>query len=385
MRLTIFGLTVSSSWGNGHATLWRALIHALARQGHTVTFFERDVPYYAAHRDATELPGGELVLYPRWEDALPRARRALAECDVAIVTSYCPDARAASRLVLDAAGRAGGPLAVFYDLDTPVTLARLDAGEAVDYVPEGGLAGFDLALSYTGGRALELLRTQLGARRVAPLYGSVDPRTHAPAAARPDRRCDLSYIGTYAADRQAALAALFLEPAARAPGRRFVLAGSQYPADFPWRDNVWYLAHLPAADHPAFYASSRLTLNITRGAMAALGWCPSGRLFEAAACGVAVLTDWWEGFDAFYAPGDEMLVARTTDDALAALALGDAELAAVARRARERTLAEHTADRRAAELVAAVEGARSAAPGAGAAAAAAPDAAAAPALAGAEA
>ena len=364
MRLVIFGLTVSSSWGNGHATLWRALVHALARQGHTVTFFERDVPYYAAHRDVRELPHGELVLYADWDAALPRARRALAECDVAVVTSYCPDARAASRLVEDAAARAGGPVAAFYDLDTPVTFARLDAGEPVDYVPEGGLAGFDLALSYTGGRALDLLRTRLGARRVAPLYGSVDPDAHRPAAARADWRCDLSYIGTYAADRQAALDALFLAPARRTPARRFVLAGSQYPQDFPWADNVWYLAHLPPADHPAFYASSRLTLNITRGAMAAMGWCPSGRLFEAAACGVPVLTDWWEGFDAFYAPGDEMLVARTTDEALAALALGGAELAAVARRARERTLAEHTADRRAAELVAAVEGARSPLPNA---------------------
>jgi spore maturation protein CgeB len=357
MRLVIFGLTVSSSWGNGHATLWRALVRALARQGHHVTFFERDVPYYAAHRDLADLPGGALVLYPDWDAVRARAERALAECDVAMVTSYCPDAAAATALVTGAAGRAGGPLAAFYDLDTPVTLARLDAGEAVDYVPAGGFGDFDLVLSYTGGRALDALRGRLGARRVAPLYGSVDPDVHRPGAPRPDWRCDLSYIGTYAADRQAALDALFLAPARLEPARRFVLAGSQYPPDFPWTDNTWYLAHLPPADHAAFYASSRLTLNITRGAMAAMGWCPSGRLFEAAACGVPVLTDWWDGFDAFYAPGDEMLVARTTDDARAALALGGEELARAARRARERTLAEHTADRRARELVAAVEGA----------------------------
>jgi spore maturation protein CgeB len=361
MRLVIFGLTVSSSWGNGHATLWRGLIRALARAGHAVTFFERDVSYYAAHRDVTELPGGELVLYPDWASVAPRARRALAECDAAMVTSYCPDAGAASRLVTEGAHAAGGPLAAFYDLDTPVTLARLDAGEAVDYVPAGGFADFDLVLSYTGGPALDALRDRLGARRVAPLYGSVDPDVHRPGTARADWRCDLSYIGTYAADRQAALDALFLAPARQRPERRFVIAGSQYPPDFAWTDNTWYLAHLPPADHAAFYASSRLTLNVTRGAMAAMGWCPSGRLFEAAACGVPVLTDRWPGFDAFFAPGDEMLAARTTGEALAALALGDAELAAVARRARERTLAEHTADRRAAELVAAVEGAASAA------------------------
>ena len=365
MRLVVFGLTVSSSWGNGHATLWRALIHALARQGHQVTFFERDVPYYAAHRDVTGLPAGELVLYESWDAVRERAARALAACDVAMTTSYCPDAVEAAALMLEAR-ETGGPLAVFYDLDTPVTFARLDAGEPVPYLPADGLGAFDLVLSYTGGRALDALRGRLGARRVAPLYGSVDPAVHRPApAARAEWRCDLSYIGTYAADRQAAVDALFLEPARRLPGSRFMLAGSQYPADFAWTPNVWYLAHLPPADHPAFYASSRLTLNTTRGAMAAMGWCPSGRLFEAAACGVPILTDTWDGLDAFFAPGDEILVARAgaggTDDALAALARPDAELRALARRARERTLAEHTADRRARELVAAIEGA--AAPG----------------------
>ncbi len=358
MRLVVFGLTVSSSWGNGHATLWRALIHALARQGHSVTFFERDVSYYAAHRDVTELPRGELVLYPSWEAVRDRARRALDDADVAMTTSYCPDATEAAALMLHAReANRGAPLATFYDLDTPVTFARLDAGERVPYLPTDGLGAFDLVLSYTGGRALDALRTRLGARRVAPLYGSVDPAVHRPAAPRDAWRCDLSYIGTYAADRQAAVDALFLEPARRRPDTRFMLAGSQYPADFAWTPNTWYLAHLPPADHPAFYASSRLTLNTTRGAMAAMGWCPSGRLFEAAACGVPILTDTWDGLDAFFTPGDEILLARTADDAMAALARPDAELREIARRARERTLDEHTADRRARELVAAIESA----------------------------
>jgi spore maturation protein CgeB len=356
MRIVVFGLSVSSSWGNGHATLWRGLLRALARAGHRVDFFERDVPYYAAHRDLTSLPNGDLVLYHDWDGILPAAREALRHADAAIVTSYCVDAVEASALVLDT------PLAVraFYDLDTPVTLARLAAGEDVAYVPPGGLGDFDLVLSYTGGGALDALRSRLGARRVAPLYGSVDPETHRPAAAREEWRADLSYIGTYADDRQAAVDALFLSPARRRPDARFVLAGSQYPADFPWEANVWYLAHLPPADHPAFYASSRLTLNVTRAAMAEMGWCPSGRLFEAAACGVPILTDTWEGLDAFYTPGAEILVASGTDDVLRALDIDDAELRAVARRARERTLDEHTADHRAATLIAALESAATA-------------------------
>ena len=112
MKLVIFGLTISSSWGNGHATLWRGLCRALARDGHRVVFFERDVPYYALHRDLRELPGTDLRLYPSWEQALPEARREVADADAAMVTSYCPDGVPASELVLSV----DGPLAVFYDL-----------------------------------------------------------------------------------------------------------------------------------------------------------------------------------------------------------------------------------------------------------------------------
>ncbi|WP_424137009.1 CgeB family protein [Roseomonas chloroacetimidivorans] len=365
MRLVIFGLAVSSSWGNGHAALWRALIAALISDGHRVTFFERDVPYYAENRDLHALPeGGELVLYRDWAEALPRARHALAEADAGMVTSYCPDAAEATALVMDSRA-----LRVFYDLDTPVTLARLEAGEAVGYIGPEGLGGFDLVLSYTGGGALDALRDRLGARRVAPLYGSADPAIHCPAPA-PSDRAALSYLGTYAADRQAALDQLFLEPARRRPERRFVIGGAQYPQDFPWTVNTWFLRHLPPPEHPAFYAASRLTLNITREAMARSGWCPSGRLFEAAACGVAILSDSWAGLDAFFEPGREILIARSTEEALAAIDRSDEELALVARRGRERCLAEHTAQRRAREMVAAIEAAATPAltsvPGAGA-------------------
>jgi spore maturation protein CgeB len=346
MKLVIFGLSVSSSWGNGHATLWRGLQRALARSGHVVVFFERDVPYYAAHRDLTELPGGRLHLYPSWDAVRPLARRELADADVAVVTSYCADGVAASALVLDTPL----PARVFYDLDTPVTLERLDAGEPVAYLPPDGLGGFDLVLSYTGGEALTQLRTRLGARRAEPLYGSVDPDVHHPVPPSPHYAADLSYLGTYAADRQAGVEALFVEPARRLPALKFLLGGSQYPPDFPWTSNIYFLPHVPPPEHPAFYSSSRLTLNVTRRAMARMGYCPSGRLFEAAACGAPVLSDEWEGLDRFFAPGEEVLVARTAVDAVAALALPREELARIARRARERTLDEHTAMHRAVEL-----------------------------------
>ncbi len=362
MRIVIFGLAISSSWGNGHAALWRGLVSALLEAGHRVTFFERDVPYYAAHRDLAELPqGGRLVLYSGWDDGV--AARALAEADVGLVTSYCPDAAAARRAVCDSAA-----LRCFYDLDTPVTLARLAAGEAVDYVAGGlgiaeGLGAYDLVLSYTGGPALAGLRERLGARRVVALYGSVDPRLHEPGRAAPGWEGPgwagrLSYLGTHAQDRQATLEALFVAPARARPGMRFVLGGAQYPQDFPWTANMFFLRHVPPPEHPAFYASSRLTLNVTRQAMARMGWCPSGRLFEAASCGCPVLSDAWDGLDDFFTPGEEILIARDTGDALDAIELGDAALARIAARARERTLAEHTAARRARQMVAAFEAAR---------------------------
>jgi len=351
MRLVIFGLAVSSSWGNGHAALWRGLISALLRDRHRVTFFERDVPYYAAHRDLTALgEGGELVLYPDWPAALPRARRALAEADAGMVTSYCPDGIAASRLVLDSAV----PIRCFYDLDTPVTLARLASGEPVGYIAPEGLGGFDLVLSYTGGGALDALRQRLSARLVMPLYGWVDPDVHRPVPPEPRYAAALSYLGTYAEDRQAVLEELFVTPARLRREERFVIGGALYPDRFPWAPNIWFVRHLPPSEHPAFYCSSAMTLNVTRATMAKMGWCPSGRLFEAAACGTPILSDRWDGLDAFFAPGREIMLADSTEDALAALDMAPAERAAMARRARERTLDEHTATQRARELVAAL-------------------------------
>jgi spore maturation protein CgeB len=352
MKLVIFGLTMSSSWGNGHATLWRGLCRSLIRRGHEVVFFERDVPYYAAHRDLAHMDGVQLVLYGDWTAGLPMMQRELADADAAMVTSYCPDGVAATEVVGECPG-----LKVFYDLDTPVTLDAIKTGNWPNYIGPRGLRDFDLVLSFTGGRALDELRVELGARAVAPLYGHVDPETHRPAQRQPQYVADLSYLGTYAADRQSALEELFVQPARRAPLRRFVIGGAQYPDSFPWASNIYFVRHLPPGEHPSFFSSSTLTLNVTRRAMAEMGFCPSGRLFEAAACGVPILSDWWEGLDTFFTPDVEILIARNAGDTLRALERSPDELRRIADAARERTLAEHTADRRAQELEAVLEGA----------------------------
>ncbi len=345
MKIVIFGLAVSSSWGNGHATLWRGLCGALGRRGHQIVFFERDQPYYAAHRDLTDIPGVRLMLYPDWATARQAARAEVDAADVAIVTSYCPDGVSATDLVLDRA-----KMSVFYDLDTPVTLDVLDTRGTVGYIGPNGLRGFDLVLSYTGGKSMDALSERLGARRVEPLYGSVDPAVHRPVPPIERFRADLSYLGTYAEDRQPALERLFLEPATRLPEKRFLLGGSLYPEGFPWRVNIAHVEHIPPGEHSAFYCSSRLTLSVTRRAMAAMGYCPSGRLFEAAACGVPILSDSWEGMSLFFEPGREILLAASPGEACGALELSDAELCRISRAARERTLSEHTAGHRAARL-----------------------------------
>ncbi|HLH94871.1 MAG TPA: glycosyltransferase [Xanthobacteraceae bacterium] len=358
MKIVVFGLTISSSWGNGHATLWRGLCRALARHGHRVVFFERDVPYYAMNRDLFAVPGGELILYSEWAEIRAKAQDEITDADASIVTSYCPDGVAATELV-SGATRA---VRVFYDLDSPVTLSRLSRGERVAYLGVRGLADFDLVLSFTGGAALDELQHRLGARTVMPLYGHVDPEVHRRVASVAHYHADLSYLGTHSVDRQAALSELLIEPARRCPQHRFLIGGAQYPQDFPWAPNIFFVRHLPPSEHRAFFSSSRLTLNVTREPMARMGWCPSGRLFEAAACGTAILSDTWEGLETFFLPGEEIFATRGSDDVIAALDLDEAEIKRVGEAARERTLSEHTSERRSFELVAALEKARSAQP-----------------------
>lgn len=354
MKITVFGLTLSSSWGNGHATPYRAIIRALDRMGHEVQFFEKDVPYYSSRRDFDSCDYCELTLYSEWASVRDRALSAAADSDVVITASFLPEGRRINDEILDL----GRPLRVFYDLDTPVTLNNLRHGE-VEYVDAAQIREFDLVLSFTGGRALATLEDGYRARMVRPLYGCVDPDEYYRATPVAKFQCDLSYMGTYSADRQAKLDALLLEPSRRHPETLFLLAGSLYPWNWEWPENVRRMEHVAPADHSRFYSSSRLTLNITRGEMAANGWCPSGRFFEAAACGTPLITDSWEGLDSFFNLHSELHVVTSAEDVEAALASPDNELQSMAARARQRTLDEHTGNVRASQLLQYIEEARS--------------------------
>ena len=345
MKITIFGLTVSSSWGNGHATPYRALLRALHRTGHRVVFYERDVPYYAERRDFASADFCELVLYSDWPSIRSRALADGRDSDVILHASFCPSG---ARIVDEMAETDG--LHVFYDLDTPVTLDKLAHGDC-DYLRADQIPQFDTYLSWCGGEILTDLEQHWGARRALPLYGCVDPDTHARVEVPEPYRSALSYMGTYALDRRQKFETLFLDVACKAPEKTFVLAGSMYPSETSLPANLRRFEHVSPHDHPALYSGSRATLNLTRDAMARGGYCPSGRLFEAAACGTPIISDWFAGLDHFFAPEKEIFIARDTDDVLRVLDLPDHELQRVATRARERTLNKHTGDVRARELV----------------------------------
>lgn len=344
LDVVVLGLSITSSWGNGHATTYRALVRALSDRGHRVLFLERDVPWYAENRDLAEPPYGRVALYRHVSELREAHGAAIRGADLAIVGSYVPEGRAVGRLVQELAR---GTTA-FYDVDTPVTLAALRRGDC-EYVSPELVPGYDVYLSFTGGPTLARIERDLGAPMARALYCSADPQVHRPSGGRP--RLDLGYVGTYGADRQPALERLLVEPARRRPDLSFAVAGPQYPASLSWPQNVERIEHLAPRDHAAFYASQRFTLNVTRADMVRAGFSPSVRLFEAAACATPVISDPWPGIETIFAPGEEILLARTAEEALAVLVgMPEEERRALGERARRRVLAQHTAAHRAIAL-----------------------------------
>ncbi len=342
-RIVVLGLSLSSSWGNGHATTWRSLLKALGARGHDVLFLECDRPWYAAHRD---LPNPDFCRLAFYDDAtdLDAFREPVARADAVIVGSFVPDGIAVGRFVQDTARG----VRAFYDIDTPVTLAALARGEC-DYLSPRLIPGYDLYLSFTGGPALERIERCYGSPAARALYCSADPEVYRPLGGTP--RYDLGYLGTYGADRQPALERLLIDVARRAPDLRFVVAGPLYPPDIVWPANVDRIDHVGPDGHPAFYADQRFTLNVTRADMARAGYSPSVRLFEAAACAVPILSDRWPGLETVFDPLREIRIVDTTEDVLAILrTMPDAERLALGASARRRVLEEHSSSRRASAL-----------------------------------
>jgi spore maturation protein CgeB len=343
LNIVIFGLSITSSWGNGHATTYRSLVTGLARRGHHVAFYERRRSWYAANRDLGHNNVCDIVLYESIAE-LEALFPARIDADVVMIGSFVPEGVRLAQWVL---ARTDAVVA-FYDIDTPVTLAALERAES-EYLTPALIPEFDLYLSFSGGQVLDILRNRYGAQRVHAFFCSVDPKEYFPLPLVP--KYDLGYLGTYSVDRQPKLDELLCRTAREWPRGKFIVAGAQYPATINWPNNVVRVDHVPPHLHARFYNSQRFTLNVTREDMVASGFAPSVRLFEAAACGVPVLSDPWPGLDELFRPGEEILLVRNTRDVSRSLRqVSPEEARTIGARARARVLCAHTSEHRAQEL-----------------------------------
>ncbi len=344
MKIAIYGLAITSSWGNGHATTYRSLCRALALRGHQIDFVEKDLEWYRNNRDLPEPGFCKVHHYGDWAKDSRKLVRLAKDADVVVIGSYFSDGSAAMEALLES----GCGSIVFYDIDTPITISKLRVNGCTAYLESRHIPLFAAYLSFTGGPLLREIEEEFHAPMAIPFYCSVDPELYRPTASLADFRCEISYLGTYAHDRQAKLQRLLNATAAALPKSRFIVAGPQYPPNLPWETNVERIMHLSPREHPAFYCSSRFALNLTRAEMIAAGYSPSVRLFEAAACGATILSDAWDGLESFFTPGEEILLPRDSDDVVRILrSLSDQERMRIGLNARERILSQHTAMHRA--------------------------------------
>jgi spore maturation protein CgeB len=344
LRIVILGLTVTSSWGNGHATTYRSLIRGLAKRGHRVQFLERNLSWYAENRDEPHLDGAVTSIYNSFDELTERFEEVVEAADLVIVGSFVPDGiRIGEWVTSIARGRTA-----FYDIDTPVTLAKLQTGDC-EYLNPQLIQRYDAYFTFTGGPILRHLESNYGSPMARALYCSVDPQKYFPMTI--PKRWDMGYLGTYSADRQPVLDELLLRSARQAADKRFAVAGPQYPKSIDWPANLHRIIHLSPPEHAGFYNAQRFTLNVTREAMKQTGFSPSVRLFEAAAAGVPVISDYWPGLDEYFSIGKEILVAKTAEDSLRFLGdLSEPVRLSIAEAARRRVLREHTSERRALDL-----------------------------------
>lgn len=357
MKIVIFGLSITSSWGNGHATTFRALTRALHYRGHRIVFYEHNLEWYASNRDLPEPEFCEVRVFEKWQECRKKALAEAGQSDVVMVGSYFPD----GLQVIDDLADIQGPVKTFYDIDTPITVAQLRESGRTPYLHANQIPIFDIYFSFTGGPMLREIETRLGAHRAVPLYCSFDPDEYHRFGLNKRFACDLSYMGTYAPDRQPKIDELLCEPARRLPHARFIVAGPQYPKSITWPENVRRITHLNPRWHARFYSSSRITLNVTRRDMVRAGYSPSVRLFEAAACSATIVSDNWPGLSTFFVPGEEILLPATSDDVIRILRdYSPSELHRIGKRAQDRVLSQHTSEKRAQQFEGYIETCRDA-------------------------
>ena len=345
LDIVIIGLTITSSWGNGHATTFRSLVKELSKRGHKVTFLEHDMPWYSSQRDLPNPGYCETHLYGSVDALKDQFTEKVRDAELVIVGSYVWEGIEVSKWV----NQTAKGIRAFYDIDTPVTIAQLARG-ACKYISRETLSQYHLFLSFAGGPVLEYLEKEMGARQALPLYCSVDTELYYPEE-ETERIYDLGYMGTYSDDRQPPLENLMLEAARRWPEGKFIVAGPQYPETVVWPENVKRLEHQPPAEHRHFYNQQRFTQNITRADMIRMGYSPSVRLFEAAACATPIISDYWDGLHTFFKLDEEIMVSRSPEDTLRYIReMPEEERKEIGNRARKKVLRYHSAAKRAEEL-----------------------------------
>jgi spore maturation protein CgeB len=352
-RIAFFGSSLVSSYWNGAATYYRGLLKALAGRGHAITFFEPDAFERQQHRDMPDPDWARVVVYPAREEAALAMLEEARGADLVVKASgvgVFDDLL--ERAVLSLQGPA--TRVVFWDVDAPATLERMAADPTDSFrrlVP-----CYDLVLTYGGGPPVVDAYRRFGARDCIPVYNALDPSTHHPVPPDPRFACDLAFLGNRLPDREERVRSFLFRPAAKLSGRSFLLGGNGWDqGSVP--PNVRPLGHVSTRDHNAFNCTPRAVLNVNRDSMARFGHSPATRLFEAAGAAACLISDAWEGIEAFLEPGREVLLARNGDEVAALLeALTPERARAIGQAALRRVLAEHTYLHRADQVEAILEG-----------------------------
>ncbi|MCL2689009.1 MAG: glycosyltransferase [Chitinispirillia bacterium] len=343
--IVVIGLTISSSWGNCHASAYRGLLSELVKSGYKVLFLERENREFFARRDLEKHACFKTEFYTSLKELKKKYSAAVEHAQLVIMGSSVIEGAAAGEWVCSIAKG----IAAFYDMDTPLTIKNLDV-KCYEYLSAHLIPRFDLYLSFAGGMALDLLENAYGSPMARPLYCSVDFSKYYPDE-KDSRLYDLGYMGTYSECRKEPLETLMLEAAKKWTEGRFAVAGASYPDEISWPSNIKKMDHLFASHHRDFYCSQRFTLNITKAENAEAGYAPSIRLFEAAACGVPIISDYWEGLSNFFIFGEEILLSSSSRNTHKYLTeIPEQKRREIGDAARKRVLTEHSPAHRVREL-----------------------------------
>jgi spore maturation protein CgeB len=350
LKIAFFGSSIVSAYWNGAATYYRGIVKALHKMGHEVTFYEPDIYERQKHRDIDDPDWCNVVVYPEDKVTLQGLLREASEANVIIKAS---GVGAFDDFLEDAVVQLKNEdnLIIFWDVDAPATLDRIESNSSDPF--NALIPKYDFVLTYGGGQPVIDAYEKNGAKKCIPIYNALDTETHFPVAPQSQFEGTLAFLGNRLPDREKRVEEFFIKPAKHLPQEKFILGGSGW-ADKSMPGNIKYAGHVYTKDHNAFNCTPRAVLNISRNSMAKFGFSPATRVFEAAGAGACIITDYWKGIEAFFEPGEEILVANNGQEVEKILAsLSSKKAEQIGEAAYKKVLAKHTYEHRA-ELLEAV-------------------------------